>query len=352
MPSLTNKMLLQLTRVHRISIDTIERAKTPTREDALAARLKSLRSHDEASPSSTRQSQSPTADRPSQRTAPSESKSPSVPTQPSVEVKHDDEADDALFRTDDETLEELLADLEADEQFEPDDEQVKAFLEELSRAIPQDEASRDRTTDEDEKRADSDDSDGEDMTREADDVVARFRDEAEVDAALRKNDHHDGQSDSDEDEDEDGDQPESNTPPDSDLALPSVPSTLQDLPSTPPGSTNIDSITARLAALRTSPSPSPSPLDLPSVPTSKPAKAVKRLTSKTDYTDDDMDGWCTVCLEDATLKCLGCDDDPYCARCWREMHVGPAAGFDERGHRAVQFTKDKKAKEKKVALGA
>ncbi len=33
-----------------------------------------------------------------------------------------------------------------------------------------------------------------------------------------------------------------------------------------------------------------------------------------------------------------------------EMHVGPAAGFDERSHRAVQFTRRKKSG--KVAVGA
>ncbi|PNY25640.1 Abscission/NoCut checkpoint regulator [Tolypocladium capitatum] len=93
---------------------------------------------------------------------------------------------------------------------------------------------------------------------------------------------------------------------------------------------------------------------LPSVPTSKPAgEPVRRLASKTAYADDDVDSWCTVCLEDAALRCLGCDDDPYCARCWREMHVGPAAGFDERGHRAVRFTRSgKKEDAPRVALGA
>ncbi|KAJ2992984.1 hypothetical protein NUW58_g1984 [Xylaria curta] len=50
--------------------------------------------------------------------------------------------------------------------------------------------------------------------------------------------------------------------------------------------------------------------------------------------DEDQRTWCVVCLEDGTVHCLGCDagDDVYCARCWKEMHVGPRAGYDERGH--------------------
>ena len=93
------------------------------------------------------------------------------------------------------------------------------------------------------------------------------------------------------------------------------------------------------------------------MPTSRPAKAPKRLESRTKYTDDDVDSWCTVCLADATLLCLGCGDpdegkegDPYCTRCWREMHVGPAAAFDDRTHRAVQLRRSRK--KDKVALAA
>ncbi|RTE78044.1 hypothetical protein BHE90_007474 [Fusarium euwallaceae] len=337
-----------------INVDLIERRKTPTREDALAARLKSLRSQDEASPSAPKTS--PQVSRPAPE--PSSSASPLVKKAPKEEPqKLDDDDVDAMFQTDDQTLEELLGDVKPGEGFqvEPDDEQVKALLEELASSIPQDTEDDAKYASKDKKEDDSDDSDGETMNKEVDDVIARFRDEVELEAALNKDKTPEPESDS-EDEGQAGKDTASK---DADLALPDLPSNLDTLPTAPSasaraGSADIDDITARLAALR-APSPSASDsLSLPSVPTSKPSgKPINRLTTRTNYTDDDMDSWCTVCLEDATLRCPGCDDDVYCTRCWREMHIGPNAGFDERSHKAVQFTKDRKKKEKrKVALGA
>ncbi|KAJ4266026.1 hypothetical protein NW762_003999 [Fusarium torreyae] len=325
-----------------INVDLIERKKAPTREDTLAARLKSLRDRgDEPSPSPSPQAHK--THEASKPTPPAEK----APKKDSPKLQDDE--DDSIFQTDDQTLEELLGDEKPEEEDgfqpeEPDDAQVKALLEELANSIPQD-------TQEDtvKKEDDSDDSDGEAMNKDVDEVIARFRDEAEVEAALAKNKTPEPESES---------EPEQDDPSKaSDLALPDVPSNLDEIPSSArAGSADIDDITARLAALR---APSPDDegsLALPSVPTSKPSgKPVNRLTTRTNYTDDDMDSWCTVCLEDATLRCPGCDDDVYCTRCWYEMHRGPQAGFDERSHKAVQFTKDKKTDKKekrKVALGA
>lgn len=82
----------------------------------------------------------------------------------------------------------------------------------------------------------------------------------------------------------------------------------------------------------------------PSAPTFRPQDRPTSTNSKglrsTKYTDDDQSTWCIACLEDATIRCVGCDNDVYCARCWREMHVGPSAGYDERGHQWVKFTRD------------
>ncbi|OCF59262.1 hypothetical protein L486_03765 [Kwoniella mangroviensis CBS 10435] len=51
--------------------------------------------------------------------------------------------------------------------------------------------------------------------------------------------------------------------------------------------------------------------------------------------DDDTDSWCCICNKDATLICLGCDDDLYCEECWKDGH-GMGEG-QERGHKAKKF---------------
>ncbi|MCJ1355739.1 MAG: hypothetical protein MMC33_005731 [Icmadophila ericetorum] len=89
------------------------------------------------------------------------------------------------------------------------------------------------------------------------------------------------------------------------------------------------------------------PLDLPSAPTTKPSrkstsssplKPTTQLQSKhTQYTDEDIDSWCSICNDDATVRCLGCEGDLYCAGCWKEGHAGKEAGLEERGHRWVKY---------------
>lgn len=82
-------------------------------------------------------------------------------------------------------------------------------------------------------------------------------------------------------------------------------------------------------------------LGLPSVPTTiGTAAKTKTKTVAKGYTDDDIDSWCIICNEDATLSCKGCDNDLYCTNCWLEGHKGPDAGADERKHKAVQYIKD------------
>jgi len=135
----------------------------PTRDDTLAARLKSLRERgDEPSPSpAPKTTQTPSKPRPQPDKTPRK-ESP----------KLQDEEDDSIFQTDDQTLEELLGDVQPEEGFnpEPDDAQVKALLEQLADSIPKD------TEDEkDKKDDDSDDSDGEAMNKDVDEVIARFR---------------------------------------------------------------------------------------------------------------------------------------------------------------------------------
>ncbi|PHH63056.1 hypothetical protein CDD81_6301 [Ophiocordyceps australis] len=302
----------------KVPVDLIERQRTPTRDDALAARLKRLRDESSApqAPIGSPRRQTPPLDSSKQSALPSDTAQ---------------DADVAL-QTDDGMLEELLSEGEGiHAQPGPHlpaikDPDVRALLHDLAHS----------PSHQGQLQGDSDDSDAPQAKREVDQVIARFRDEIELDSKLESCDET----------------PPSGRQDDANLALPSVP--VADLLPTC-RSNSLDDITARLAALRTSSKlDSNSALSLPSVPTARPSAAdsVGRLTSKTAYTDNDIDSWCIVCLEDAALRCLGCDADPYCARCWRDMHLGPAAAFGYQTHRAVQFTGSRKDQDEKFAIGA
>jgi hypothetical protein len=39
-----------------------------------------------------------------------------------------------------------------------------------------------------------------------------------------------------------------------------------------------------------------------------------------DFKPDETEGWCCICNEDGSLICLGCDNDVYCLRCFKEGH--------------------------------
>lgn len=120
------------------------------------------------------------------------------------------------------------------------------------------------------------------------------------------------------------------------FTLPSAPSTLPE-----PSRKSIDfesDIIARLAALKGLGSSSISDLGLPSAPTTKPVnKLVTESTKEVKgglkkYTDEEMDTWCIICQDDATVECVGCEGDLYCARCWKEGHMGGDAGSEFKRH--------------------
>lgn len=396
-----------------VSLTGIEPAK-PSREDALASRLRSLRNTPEREEPPAAQQQTPKSagqHHPATRLSETASLSPVTPsggshtaappqsrTTPSAydplpaPTAEDDV--DPLLQTDDQTLEDLLAD--ADLQFDQDPQQwgsdpkaesakVNALLEELSKASPVQNAQDHQGNGEGENSRDhDDDSDGEEMAREVETLLSQALDDAALNVQPQDaldpplapgkgqettaDANHQSPGTSNDDGQDNGDMG---------LSLPSVPSTIAaprlnddigndglpglSLPSVPSGAVqpkhdteaSFDSdIAARMAALGGLGASTDGGMGLPSVPTFQPAdRAVKRLTSKTGYTDEDAETWCTVCLEDATLQCLGCED-VYCTRCWHEMHVGPAAAFDDRTHKAVRFVKPKKDQQRRVALGA
>ena len=114
------------------------------------------------------------------------------------------------------------------------------------------------------------------------------------------------------------------------MDLPSAPANELDLPPSYSETAQDDALASRLANL-----------GLPSVPTTiktPPSNLASKQQPK-KYTDEDIDSWCTICNEDATLSCIGCDGDLYCTNCWLEGHKGPDAGFEERKHKAIQYSK-------------
>ncbi|KAL2199091.1 hypothetical protein P885DRAFT_58497 [Corynascus similis CBS 632.67] len=382
-----------------------------SREDALTARLRSLRSQASSSSSSSRgegdlqtESRARLSDRPDPvgprydgTTAPpsvgyghptskplsafpKEYRSLSLGDKPSYHIAHSQEAEDEA------AVDGLLEAL-ADEDFDFD--AAEEYVEHPPELSPGAEETRVSNL-LDSLRKDSgsstskglntpagdsdDDSDGEQMARAVESVLSQIRDEIRslpppaatppardddnVPAEHRRGSdggaenaevrpgtdpqnaskNGDGEGDGDGDGDGNGDEEEPS------FTLPAVPSQLPEGAPTPTTHNDEDDfekdISARLASLRGLGSPDDA-LGLPSVPTFRPQDydpssslggRGSLLRSSGKYTDEDQKTWCVACLEDATVRCAGCDGDVYCARCWKEMHVGPSAGFEERGH--------------------
>ncbi|RYP13856.1 hypothetical protein DL767_010545 [Monosporascus sp. MG133] len=380
-----------------VPASAIEPAQPLSKEDALSERLKSLRTQIDTGPASPPGSvvhrsgsdanpsaPPPTADAKSAQ--PRVSSAGDTPTGPgaSRSSTHALPGDvDPLLHTDDQTLEELLADLGSDQAWldevaaeEEEHRRVNALLEELGKTSTND---RDRKVSPSrEARRDShgedsdDDSEGGEMTRATDEVLAKALDEVELEEANRPTPQTTAAARTSHEEQkiytnssstpanqpaaepqEEGQEPGSSDP----LMLPGVPLELQDPPDLPSDAdSDADfeaSIASRMAALKVSSSSSPggpmlpsapasdvNSLGLPGAPTFAPHdRPVPGVARRLGYTDEDQRSWCVVCLEDGAVRCLGCDGDVYCARCWKEMHVGPRAGYDERGHRWEKFVR-------------
>lgn len=359
----------------------------------MSKRLKSLREQRDGGRQSTPQEPPP----PYAKTAEGTPSSPAPPQLPSVqkvEVEKQASRDDPGDRQDaneNKTLDEILDSLVLEDDHwsvseddgEDDSKRVEELLARLREEPP---SSGGDAPQNDEEVAAGDDSEGEEMSQNVNDVLAQTMDDLSLEGfsghkkLLSACDLPGHSTTLAETEDSPKD-PQQDSQEDSSLALPAVPSTptreetLPDLPETPqdpkqdPNSLTLpavptllqdpvppskagdpfeSSIAARLAALK-GPGHKPIATDsfgLPSVPTFQPEDhregesaegGLRKRSSAARYTDDDQKTWCIVCLEDATVRCVGCEGDVYCARCWREMHVGPAAGWDERGHRWERF---------------
>lgn len=66
----------------------------------------------------------------------------------------------------------------------------------------------------------------------------------------------------------------------------------------------------------------------------KPRKAPK---PEQEEIEEDELPYCSICTEDATIRCHGCDLDLYCNRCWKESHVD----FQMEDHVTSKYTKPK-----------
>ncbi|TAQ83617.1 hypothetical protein B7494_g8062 [Chlorociboria aeruginascens] len=132
-------------------------------------------------------------------------------------------------------------------------------------------------------------------------------------------------------------------PSNTEFSLPSAPSTLPPPPEseTERSKKSLDfesDIAARMAALKgmglNYTHKENNELGLPSAPTFKPVDKVKRPVVKRV---EEVETWCIICQADATVKCLGCDGDLYCAGCWKEGHMGSDVGWEERGHKWLKY---------------
>lgn len=282
---------------------------------------------------------------------------------------------------DDQTLEELLADLGPEDQWtlDPDDpKDIQKLLDEAKGALPHDDAARGPVPDHGNAAEDGSQNKGKDFltrdldmsvfavdddraapgegqqaaglegeSREVQDIVARLLDEVNLERANDDLDKEDTPEEPTDRKDESVGKKVKDE--DEALSLPSAPSSLPSPPppsaTEPPGpersrkSFDFESdIATRMAALQGlgSSSSAADPLGLPSAPTSAPV--TKPLKSK-QYADEEIDSWCIICQDDATVECQGCESDLYCARCWKEGHVGPDAAFEMRRHKWSMFKK-------------
>ncbi|GAA5801342.1 hypothetical protein HPULCUR_006788 [Helicostylum pulchrum] len=55
---------------------------------------------------------------------------------------------------------------------------------------------------------------------------------------------------------------------------------------------------------------------------------------------DEMDDWCCICNDDATIECEGCEDDnKYCNECFFHTHQSESAEYEATRHKSKRYQK-------------
>ncbi|WVO15674.1 hypothetical protein L204_103335 [Cryptococcus depauperatus] len=119
------------------------------------------------------------------------------------------------------------------------------------------------------------------------------------------------------------------------LVFPSAPSHIPEPPSNGPNDLDDDTRKKLDALLNIKP-----PADISSSAKSvfpAPPKEIQKydLPGYSLERDETSETWCCICSRDATLQCVGCEDDLYCEECWKEGH-GIGEG-KEQGHQVKSF---------------
>jgi hypothetical protein len=173
--------------------------------------------------------------------------------------------------------------------------------------------------------------------QEADDYIAKVLAELELEKNESKPERtSNGDGSGDEEENTSMSEPKRAPVPEDDpiFDLPNAPTAQLVTPPSPSdfnaATTVDDALTARMNALSLPSAPS-------FVPAKKPIKVSKNKSNLPKYTDEEIDSWCIICNEDATVRCLGCDGDLYCKTCWKEGHIGPEAGYEEKKHKWTKY---------------
>ncbi|EPB86232.1 hypothetical protein HMPREF1544_06960 [Mucor circinelloides 1006PhL] len=70
---------------------------------------------------------------------------------------------------------------------------------------------------------------------------------------------------------------------------------------------------------------------------SKPKGSIPKPLTNTDL-HDEMDDWCCICNDDATVECLGCEDDnKYCRECFFHTHKSESADYEATKHKSRPY---------------